>query len=84
MDFRSPLATRILGVQALIISVFIGLIFLRLANNEKGVQNRLGVLYILLMQCNFGYVISVVNVRINKKIILFDRLKNFIIILNFG
>jgi hypothetical protein len=45
-----------------VISVFIGLIFLRLNNDEKGVQNRLGVLYILLMQCNFGFVLSVVNV----------------------
>lgn len=61
-DMRNPLATKVLLAQSIVISLFIGLIFLQLEKNEKGVQNRLGVLFITLMQTNFGYIFSVVNV----------------------
>ena len=39
----------------------LGLMFLQLENNQVGIQNKLGVLFIVLMQCNFGYIFSVVN-----------------------
>ncbi len=63
VDRRDPAATKILALQSVFISVFIGLIFLQLDQNEIGVQNRLGVVFITIMQCNFGYIFSVVNVR---------------------
>lgn len=62
-DLRNPLATRVLLAQSIVISLFIGLIFLQLDEDERGVQNRLGVIFITLMQTNFGYIFAVVNVR---------------------
>lgn len=62
-DMRDPAASKILAFQSVFISVFIGLIFLQLDENEIGVQNRLGVVFITIMQCNFGYIFAVVNVR---------------------
>ena len=44
--------------------MFLGLIFLQLKNDQRGVQNRQGVLFITLMQVNFGYIFSVVNVSL--------------------
>lgn len=64
-DLRNPLATRVLLAQSIVISLFIGLIFLQLEEDERGVQNRLGVIFITLMQTNFGYIFAVVNVKNN-------------------
>jgi len=59
---RNPLATKILLAESIVIALFIALIFLQLENNEKGVQNRLGVLFVTLMQTNFGYIFFTVTV----------------------
>lgn len=60
-DIRDPIATKVLLLQSCVIGTMLGLMFLQLENNQVGIQNKLGVLFIVLMQCNFGYIFSVVN-----------------------
>lgn len=60
-DLRNPQATKVLLLQTIIISIFIGLIFLQLSEDEVGVQNRIGTMFILLMQCNFAYIFATIN-----------------------
>nr|QUF59465.1 ATP-binding cassette transporter Abcg-like1-1 [Brachionus angularis] len=76
VDMRNPLATKVLILQTLVISIFLGLIFLRLDENEIGVQNRQGVLFITLMQCNFGYIFGVVNTFPIDLILIYRESKN--------
>jgi len=40
-----------------------GFIFFRLDLNQEGIQNMNGVLFISLLNCSFGTLFGVVNVR---------------------
>lgn len=75
-DIRNPLSTKILAFQSITISVFVGLIFLQLDNDEKGVQNRLGVLFMTLMQTNFGYIFAVLNSIPTELPLIYRETKN--------
>lgn len=75
-DLRNPIATKVLLMQTIVIGAFLGLIFLQLANNQVGVQNKIGVLFILLMQCNFGYIFAVVNSYPVELPLIYREVKN--------
>ena len=48
-DLRNPIATKVLLMQTIVIGAFLGLIFLQLANNQVGVQNKIGVLCLIAL-----------------------------------
>nr|QUF59466.1 ATP-binding cassette transporter Abcg-like1-2 [Brachionus angularis] len=76
LDIRNPASTKVVLAQSIFIAVFLGLIFLRLDNNENGVQNRQGVIFIIIMQCNFGYIFGVVNTFPLDLAIVYRETKN--------
>nr|UOU03352.1 ATP-binding cassette subfamily G-like 1 [Brachionus rubens] len=76
LDVKNPLATKVVIIQSIFVALFLGLIFLRLENNEKGVQNRTGALFIVIMQCNFGFLFSVVNTFPVDLILVYRESKN--------
>lgn len=51
-------------------SIIYSLVYFRIENNQEGIQNVNGVLFICLMNCAFGTLFCVLNVR------LYQRLKN--------
>lgn len=73
---RNPIATYILAFQTIFIGVFLGLVFLRLKEDQYAVQNYTGVLFITLMQCNFGYVFAVINSLPLELPVLYREVKN--------
>nr|APD26533.1 ATP-binding cassette transporter subfamily G-like 5 protein [Brachionus koreanus] len=76
MDLKNPLATKVVALQTIIVAFFLGLIFLRLEENEIGVQNRTGALFILLMQCNFAFLFGVVNTFPIDLVLVYRESKN--------
>lgn len=70
------MATRVLAGQTVVIGSFIGLIFLQLTMNQVGVQNKIGVLFILLMQCTFGYAFTVVQSYPLELQLVYREIKN--------
>ncbi|CAF0727424.1 unnamed protein product [Brachionus calyciflorus] len=76
LDLKNPLATKVVLIQTIVVSVFLGLIFLRLEKNEIGVQNRTGSLFIIIMQCNFGFLFGVVNTFPTDLILVYRESKN--------
>nr|QNH67910.1 ATP-binding cassette transporter subfamily G-like protein 11 [Brachionus rotundiformis]QNH67912.1 ATP-binding cassette transporter subfamily H-like protein 2 [Brachionus rotundiformis] len=61
LDIKNPFASMVTILQAIIVSIFLGLIFLRLDKNEIGAINRSGALFVIIMQSSFGFLFSVVN-----------------------
>nr|QNH67971.1 ATP-binding cassette transporter subfamily G-like protein 5 [Brachionus plicatilis] len=76
MDFKNPLATKVVALQTIIVAIFLGLIFLRLEENEIGVQNRTGALFIVLMQCNFAFLFGVVATFPQDLVLVYRESKN--------
>ncbi|KAL9649908.1 hypothetical protein ABK040_011381 [Willaertia magna] len=54
-------------IQSVIFAVLIGLIFLRLGYNQRGVQNRLGVLFFVLLNQSLNVVFPTVGVFLGSE-----------------
>ncbi|CAF0914230.1 unnamed protein product [Brachionus calyciflorus] len=76
LDIRNPYASKITVIQVIIIAVFLGLVFLRLENNEFGVQNKSGALFIIIFQASFGFLLSVVNTFPSDLTLVYRESKN--------
>ncbi|CAF1035336.1 unnamed protein product, partial [Brachionus calyciflorus] len=76
LDIKNPYATKITVIQAIIVALFLGLVFLRLENNEFGVQNKSGALFIIIMQSTFGFLFSVVNTFPSDLTLVYRESKN--------
>lgn len=58
---RDPVTTKARLGQALVISIVIGLIYLQLGDSQKDVQNKLGVVYFMLLNQSMGGVFGVLQ-----------------------
>ncbi|RNA32544.1 white-like isoform X1 [Brachionus plicatilis] len=76
LDLKNPIATTVTIFQAIIVSIFLGLIFFRLDENEKGVQNRAGALFVIIMQSSFGFLFAVVNTFPSDLTLVYRESKN--------
>ena len=51
---RDPLLTRTRAMQTIVISIIVGLIYLRLGNTQTDVQNRMGAVFLMIMNQSMG------------------------------
>nr|QNH67903.1 ATP-binding cassette transporter subfamily G-like protein 4 [Brachionus rotundiformis] len=58
---RNPMETRILAIQTLFIALIFGLIYLQIEDNQEGVQNINGVLFLLITNASFSNMFGVLN-----------------------
>lgn len=75
-DFRTPVASKILLIQTLVIGVFFGLIYLRLGSDENAAMDRNGLLFILMMNIGFAYLFPILNVFCGEMPIFYREHKN--------
>jgi ATP-binding cassette, subfamily G (WHITE), eye pigment precursor transporter len=75
-DMRTPIASKILFIQTLVIGLFFGLIYLQLANDENGAMDRNGCLFILLMNTGFAYLFPILNTFCGEMPIYYREYKN--------
>ncbi|KAI3386317.1 hypothetical protein SNEBB_004313 [Seison nebaliae] len=59
---RQPYALRVRFIQAALIGVLLGLIYLRLPINQNAVQNFTGAAFIIISNLSFGNMFAVINV----------------------
>ncbi|KXZ56662.1 hypothetical protein GPECTOR_1g597 [Gonium pectorale] len=60
--WRNPLVAKGKLAQTIFLSVVVGLIFLRIGDDQRGVQDRQGSLFFLVVQGMFGSVMGVLTV----------------------
>nr|QNH67975.1 ATP-binding cassette transporter subfamily G-like protein 9 [Brachionus plicatilis] len=65
-DIRTPISSKILFIQVLFISIFFGLIYLKIELDEKGVQNTTGLLFVTMMNVGFIFYFPILNVFIGE------------------
>lgn len=58
---RSPIETEILAIQTFFLALMFGLMYFHSKLNQEGVQNLNGVIFLLITNSSFPYVLSVIN-----------------------
>ena len=58
---RDPILTKARAIQAIVIAVVIGLIYLRLRNNQKSVQDKMGAIFVCIINQSMGGVFGVLS-----------------------
>lgn len=58
---RDPTLTRAKALQSIVLSLVVGLIYFRLANNQKSIQNVSGALFFILINQSFGSLFGILN-----------------------
>ena len=58
---RDPRTSYIAVFQTIFISVLFGLIFLQLANDQAGIQNKNGILFLMLINSSFSNLFATIN-----------------------
>jgi hypothetical protein len=49
------------------IAIILGLIFLQLSNDQQGIQNKNGLLFLLITNASFSNMFVVINVSFRRK-----------------
>ncbi len=75
-DFRNLKSIKLLAFESAIVSIYFGLLFLQLPNNQNGIQNRLGAIFSILLQSNYGYIFSIVYLYHLHLSLAFREIKN--------
>ena len=60
---REPLATRIIILQSILIGLFLGFTYFQLKNDQASIQNKNGLLFMILMQTCLAYLFSTASVN---------------------
>jgi hypothetical protein len=63
---REPLATRIIILQSILIGFFLGFTYFQLKTDQSSVQNKNGLLFMILMQTCLAYLFSTASVSLYK------------------
>ncbi len=63
---RDPGLTRTRAGQTVVLAVIIGLIYLRLGNGDKDIQNRMGVIFLCIMNQGMGSMMGVLSMFVRE------------------
>ena len=61
-QMRESFATRIMGLQSVLIGLFLGFTYFQLPSNQSSIQNKNGLLFLLLMQISLACIFSSASV----------------------
>jgi len=71
---REPLKMKAEGGQLLFLALLVGLIYLRLENNQDDLQNKMASIFFCLVTVMFGSITSIISTFPNEKVLFFREI----------